>query len=640
MRTLVFLWMPLIILVGIIIVFFWNKSHTINEADRYETVRIERTTLSQTVTATGTVEAEKSLQLSFPFSGRIDSIFVKEGEKVHVGDPIIQLENHDQFFSVRAAESVFDLSLANLNLKLSPVSSEVKIVAEKKVEKAEAGKRTAENELALAKEDFGALTLSLEETVKNASLLLESAKDSLELSQIDEKNILDQYENDLHHAYEDALTEMKGDFSVLVSVLSHMDDILGVRDDKANDAIELYLFSKDRTLYLDAQESLLEAYQMYDSALVKFDSLSSKDTSQIETLLLEMKSLLEKMSDTLSLTREVLNKAVVGGNLTETKLSSLRAEIDADRTTITTKIQSLDTRSQTIISAKIDGKALVDSAHAKVVDAENTVALRTQALEQAKRDQERELLQGKGKIESAKDALRLRETDLSLAKADLSQILSVPREVELASLRAEVENARVKFEEAKKNLEKTILRAPLDGVVTDFPREVGEEVSSQTIVADFLSSGAFLVRANISEADIPLVSLDDEVYFTLDAYGDDVPFSGKIISLASGPTLLQDVVYYQIEATLLNNGKEVKPSMTANITIYTEKKENVFVVPSRAIQFRERKNFVRILRDDAVLETEVVLGLKGDDGLTEILSGISEGDDIIVFDQEERTSKF
>jgi macrolide-specific efflux system membrane fusion protein len=76
--------------------------------------------------------------------------------------------------------------------------------------------------------------------------------------------------------------------------------------------------------------------------------------------------------------------------------------------------------------------------------------------------------------------------------------------------------------------------------------------------------------------------------------------------------------------------EKIKSGMTANLTILTNNKDNVLVVPSRAVSARGDTRYVQVLQDDKSVEKEVQVGLKGDDGLWEISSGLNAGEKVII----------
>jgi len=76
--------------------------------------------------------------------------------------------------------------------------------------------------------------------------------------------------------------------------------------------------------------------------------------------------------------------------------------------------------------------------------------------------------------------------------------------------------------------------------------------------------------------------------------------------------------------------------MTANINILAHQRENVIIVPQRAITRKDNATFVRVLLDDeSVVEQRVTVGLRSSDESVEIVSGLAEGDTVITFSNGE-----
>jgi multidrug efflux pump subunit AcrA (membrane-fusion protein) len=72
--------------------------------------------------------------------------------------------------------------------------------------------------------------------------------------------------------------------------------------------------------------------------------------------------------------------------------------------------------------------------------------------------------------------------------------------------------------------------------------------------------------------------------------------------------------------------------MTANVVITTAQKDNVLIMPSRAVvQKNGGGKFVRVLVNGVIQETQATTGLRGDEGMVEVLSGVKEGDEVVTF---------
>ena len=141
------------------------------------------------------------------------------------------------------------------------------------------------------------------------------------------------------------------------------------------------------------------------------------------------------------------------------------------------------------------------------------------------------------------------------------------------------------------------------------------------------------VEADVSEANIAQLKPDQSVDLTFDALGPTRTFQGKIQSINPGATVVSGVVNYKVTVGV-DNIADIKPGMTANMTILVAQKQGVLTVPQRAVITHDSKNFVRII-DDPIKKTyhevEVQTGLEADGGIDEVTSGLTEGQTIVTF---------
>jgi RND family efflux transporter MFP subunit len=182
--------------------------------------------------------------------------------------------------------------------------------------------------------------------------------------------------------------------------------------------------------------------------------------------------------------------------------------------------------------------------------------------------------------------------------------------------------------------DKAYLRAPIDGQITKIHKKPGELVSGADVVMNLLSPH-YEIQVDIAEVDVPKIKVGNKVVVTLDAFGPDTTFTGEVAVIDPASTLIQDVVYYKVRIRLDDTAQSVKPGMTANVSVATAQKENVLFVPARTIRTRDDgSRYVRVLVGINEEERDVKLGLRGNEGKTEILSGVSEGEKIIVSKKE------
>lgn len=235
-------------------------------------------------------------------------------------------------------------------------------------------------------------------------------------------------------------------------------------------------------------------------------------------------------------------------------------------------------------------------------------------------------------LATAEEELRIAESNLTLAENELAlkKAGSVPEQI--TSQEAQVEYARANVDNYKAQIAKTILRSPINGVITKQDAKTGEFASTQTILVSIISVKEFQVEANIPEADIAKIKINDITKITLDAYGDDVIFTAKVIKIDPAETVIEGVSTYKTTLEFEKEDGRIKSGMTANIDIMTGKKENVIFIPQRAVIQKNGDKIVRVVsEDESIKEVKVKIGLRGSEGTIEIMEGIKKGDKVVTF---------
>lgn len=377
----------------------------------------------------------------------------------------------------------------------------------------------------------------------------------------------------VQNAYDDALAVLQSTQVIISSALISADNILGVDNAFANDDFEnmLSTFSTD---YLSKARDNYYASKIsknnFDITVNNLDDNS--EHYKINDVMDKGKESLMDMKDLLFKVLDVLNATYPGNNLSSAELDTLKTGIQTARTNIVTKYAGL-----------------FDEYHA---------------------------------IDTARNSYYSYEALVAKAEAALKDAQNPPRDVDVAYYRATLAAAVA-------NRNKAILFAPIDGVVTKVNKKRGEFVSSADIAIEMLSPH-YEIKVDIPETDVSKLKLNDLATITLDAFGEDVKFTGKIISIDSASTDIQDVVYYRIRVGLDDTDKLIKPGMTANVTVTTASVEDALFIPTRAIRTNTIGKYVRVLVNGQEVEKPVQVGIKGDDGKTQVLSGLNVGDEIIV----------
>jgi HlyD family secretion protein len=142
---------------------------------------------------------------------------------------------------------------------------------------------------------------------------------------------------------------------------------------------------------------------------------------------------------------------------------------------------------------------------------------------------------------------------------------------------------------AKKSLDDTLIRSPVDGVVVKRSVEVGQTVASSLqspeifIIARNLAE--MQVETSIDESDVGRIEEGQEATFTVDAFPGRI-FKGKVKQIRKAPVNIQNVVTYTVLISADNPDFKLLPGMTANARIVVEEKEKTLKIPNTALRFR------------------------------------------------------
>jgi len=210
---------------------------------------------------------------------------------------------------------------------------------------------------------------------------------------------------------------------------------------------------------------------------------------------------------------------------------------------------------------------------------------------------------------------------------------------ETAKLNLEI--AELSLESAKLNLEKAVIVAPFDGVVADISITEGKEISTATLATPAISlvdTSEIEMRGFIDEIDIAMVQLGQEANIILDALPDE-EVKGEVAFISPVGTILAGVVSYDTTITLENPVAELRDGMSATAEVIIERRDDVLFIPNRAIRVSLENPMVVVFVDGQQEEREITLGLT--DGInTEVLSGLEEGEEVVLRASEERPGGF
>ena len=241
-------------------------------------------------------------------------------------------------------------------------------------------------------------------------------------------------------------------------------------------------------------------------------------------------------------------------------------------------------------------------------------------------------------------ALNKTKADFEYAKLNIERQKSLlqqnfisQQQVDIAETSFKVAEAQLKQAEAnvdfaKVQLSYTKIFATTSGVIASVSTQEGETVSASLASPTFVSIidlKRLEVNAYVDETDIGKIKVGQEASFTVDTYSDS-DFKGKITAIYPKAVIQDNVVNYivTIEITDFQN-KILRPEMTANVTIYLETRKNVLTVPTSAIKRERGERFVTVIDGDKKVQRKVKIGWNSN-GTTEIVSGLNEGEKVII----------
>lgn len=200
-------------------------------------------------------------------------------------------------------------------------------------------------------------------------------------------------------------------------------------------------------------------------------------------------------------------------------------------------------------------------------------------------------------------------------------------DIAVVAAQAQVEEAQHAYEETKD----TTVTAPASGTIVNLQKKVGDRVLPESfntpvlVITDFSNPG---ITASINEVNIPRIKEGQKAKIVFDALPEKT-FTGIVEAIDSVGIKNQGTITYNARIVVDNLIDEIKPSMTASITIEAAKKENVITAPNSALIKKNGKVYVQKVSDAKNKPTQVVLGLKGLTE-TEVISGLSVGDQIYL----------
>jgi len=226
-------------------------------------------------------------------------------------------------------------------------------------------------------------------------------------------------------------------------------------------------------------------------------------------------------------------------------------------------------------------------------------------------------------VNTAASTLTASSASLDSAQKTLTLKQSGPTAETLAAEEAAVRSAQA-------SLAKTRVIAPFTGVVTRMDAKVGEIVSPNVSNISMQSSGVFEVETYVPEVAIARIAPENTATVILDAYGGSTEFPATVILVDPAETIKDGIPTYKTTLVFHEADPRIRSGMTANVVIETGVLEDSIVIPAGAVGVQNGTSYVSVVEQNSVVSRPVTTGPSPAVGQAQILSGLSDGDVILL----------
>lgn len=254
-----------------------------------------------------------------------------------------------------------------------------------------------------------------------------------------------------------------------------------------------------------------------------------------------------------------------------------------------------------------------------------------------------QLQQSKANMYSAQTALKIAESKLKRQRILREEEFISPEALEIAeqdteAARAQLAISKAQVDRDQANLNYSVIRSPISGVVIARDVDIG-----QTVAANFQTPTLFQIakdlrqmqiNISVAEADIGQLHIDQLINFTVDAF-QQRKFTGTVKQVRLNPTIQENVVTYNVVAMVDNADGALLPGMTANIHFVVMQKTDVLRVPNAALRYqpKEPESGESVKTARSMNQTTLYLLLEGRPTLVNVITGISDGNFTEIADE-------
>lgn len=275
------------------------------------------------------------------------------------------------------------------------------------------------------------------------------------------------------------------------------------------------------------------------------------------------------------------------------RVNEARAALRVARATAQVEKAALERAKLGVANAQTAEKLAEDQTTANKVRQDETERdfLRKLALARTGSGTERDLSQaralrdaGVADLSASRQQIQMKAEAIAIAEAERHMA-----EANLENAQAVVEQRQAALDQAGVDLDRTVLRAPIDGIIIKRDVNPGQTVAvsleAKTLFKIANDLRGMEVHGKIDEADVGQLKVGQTARFTVDAYPDRA-FSGQVLQIRKSPEVVQNVVTYTTIVSAPNPDLLLLPGMTAQLRIVVSDTGGILKIPSQALRFR------------------------------------------------------
>ncbi len=582
-----------------------------------ETVQVGQFQKEQVkLSSIGKVEALQEVDLRSQLSADVKSVNVSIGEKVEKGQLLVELDHSALDSEVNRAEASIARLESQLAQRRAGATQEQVHRASTSVEQAEAALEQARAQL--------------QQTKANNEAMIKNAEIGVELAEVSLNNNTTSTQQQLENAYDGLKLLSSNLLSTIRTALTTAGDILGEKpgDKSANDAYEDVLGVQNHQVKQEAKNTFLQAREAYHKAREYQNSLSESISvdqgEELDSLVGESLDLTDQALGDLKIT---LDNTITTQGFPRTSaygdsLEGLKQRINTQISYIDQAQQNLQTQRQAVSNAELSSDNTSEQSRLNYEKA-------LQNLEDAKQ-------KARANLNTAQSAVQTQEKALQQAQASYQEVVAPPRDVDLASIKASIQEARAGKQLALDRASKAYIKAPFAGEVGSVPVSPEELVNPGDVVVSLVNKSGLQVKSYISPEDKKFVNSGAKVDLESGASG--------VISQVS-PQVDSKTKKVEVVTAITQESGDLVVGEYVDLNIQAKRSggSDVFLLPFRSVKVTPEADYVFIVGSDNKIEkqevelgqvvneyNEITGGLSSEMEIVSNVRGLSEGQKVKV----------